>query len=109
MTTEQAWSVVNGKVTLPEAMKIFGRTDDEIKEKIEDLNSRKATFAYFAIGNTYAGFAYDFLVQRGEIDNTKIFNLASKSFDESENRQGDMGRMGDERYIFTNNEWKKCY
>jgi len=107
MTIEEAWKVVNGKTTLPEAMKIFGRTDDEIKEKIDDLNSRKATFAYFAIGNTYVTLAYDYLVKEGEIDSTKIFNLASKSFDESENRQGDMGRAGDKRYIFTDDKWKQ--
>lgn len=100
MTKEDAWKILKGECTLPEAMKIFGRTDAEIKEKIDDLNSRKSTFAYFAITGTYVGLSYDLLVQENEIDASKIFNLASHSFDEKHNRHGDFGRKGDERYRF---------
>lgn len=106
MTKEEAWTIVNGKCTLPEAMKIFGRTETEINEKMEDLKSRQSSFAYFAIGNTYASLSYDFLVKEGEIDNTKIFNMASKSFDESLNMIGDIGKMGDKTYRYTNEGWQ---
>ena len=94
---EDCWKILNGECTLPEVMKMFGGNQTEIDKTIEEIKQadRHDSSNYFALASMFAKVAYLRLVELKEIDDTKIFNLASKKYDDIEARFGDMGVMGE--------------
>ena len=103
---EDCWNILNGKCTLPEVMRIFGRTQTEIDKTIEEIKhaDRHDSSNYFALATMFTIEAYLHLVELKEIDDTKIFNLASKKYDDGNAILGDIGVMGKKIY-YKNRTW----
>lgn len=107
MEKENLWKILQGKSTMPDAIKYFGASEKEssdIMTEIKEADKHDA-MNYFVMGQQLARMAYDKLVEIGEIDSTKIFNLATHSF-EGENHLGDVGFCGDKTYRYGNEGWQ---
>lgn len=107
MEKENLWKILQGKSTMPYAIKYFGASEKEISEimtEIKEADKHDAT-NYFIMGQQLARMAYDKLVELNEIDSTKIFNLATHS-SEGQSYLGDMGFCGDKTYRYTNEGWQ---
>lgn len=110
ITTKSLWKILNGECTLPEALKKFGSEQEAIDEITTRLKKAdKADVSnYAAFCHWIKVITYKELVGRGKVDSTKIFNLATNSFD-GEGRSGDMGISGCKNYIFLNESWKIAF
>lgn len=104
---EDCWEILNGKCTLPKAMKMCGVSKIEVDKTIDEIKQADMLDSsnYFAIASMFTKLAYLRLIELKEIDDTKIFNLASKKYDDGMARYGDMGVMGEKSYYYANGEW----
>ena len=104
---KQLWMIINAKYTLPEMMKYFGFSDIGVKKKMATIKRADIHDAssYFSLSHTLVLMAYRELIELKEIDGTKIFNLATHSFD-GKNRHMDIGISKNNIYIYSNEQWK---
>lgn len=93
--TEQLFSILDGKTTVKEACEITGI----------DIES-------FGIESTYAVFdclvllrrmCYLELVNLGKIEPNYVYSIGDKE----NNREGDLGFMGNYYYCYRNDKWEK--
>lgn len=105
---ENLWKILKGELTLPEMMRYFGRTEQQISEIMKELKEADNfdTRNHFVLAHYLVRRAYDKLCELGEIDGTKIFNLATKSFD-GKNEFHDLGVCGDKNYIYGYSGWQE--
>jgi len=105
---EDCWKILNSKCTIPEVIKMFGGNQTEIDNTIEEIKQadRHDSSNYFALTSIFTKGAYLRLIELKEINNTKIFNLASKKYDDRDARLGDMGVMGEKNYRYANGAWE---
>lgn len=113
MTTIEAWKILKGECTLPEAMRMQRFSEDNIKKNIDLIkqNDVHDSCTYYGTSMAFYKMAYAHLIKEGEIDATKIFNAGcpAHGFDESKWCLGDIGIMGDKTYRYTGKEWEFMY
>lgn len=102
---ENAWKIIKGECTLPEAIKFFGKSQKYIDETMEVIKKTDIhnTMLYFATSQTFKRLSYEYLVKIGEIDNTVVFNSANI------NMEGDVGLRGGETVRYTKGVWEKMF
>lgn len=109
MNIEKLWDIVNGKLSLPNTMYAFSAKKEEISKAIEEISKKDIhdSSAYFSTGLFFTRLAYNKLIELGEIDPTKIFNLATKSFDDNQKPSFfDVGLRGNEILVYNGKEWR---
>lgn len=93
---EHFWKLLKGKYSFGEIMEMLG-------EK-KDINVK--TIDFFVISHFLQKHAYSELVKMGEIDNSMVFNFATKEYENiSKDTHGDIGAKGNKNYIFNGTEW----
>jgi len=102
---QKYWDVLNGKKSLPDTLKIFGATEDEVKAYMDDLKATDIhdTSAFFGTSLHFANLAYLKLVELDEISADEMF-----TFGKTQNYTGDIAFKGKETFRYMGNEeWLK--
>lgn len=109
INSDDLWSIINGKCTLPEAMKYMGVSDENINSQMNNIkeNDVNDSFSYSGFCHLVKVSAYLKLIELNQVDVSKIFNFGSHSFDDNP-RNGDIGMRGNKTYVFKD-EWKLMY
>ena len=103
------WTILDGDISIAEAMKIMGATDKEIKEAAIAVKKDKTGGLYNHATLEIKIAAYSYLKILKGIDITKIFNLTQHSF-KAEAATSDIGIMDDQLYLYLRNgEWSKWH
>lgn len=106
-TSEDCFKVLKGECTLPEAMKIFGVSDEEIIRIIDELKSPDRIYSYshsyMLIGNIYKYMAYQKLVEIGEISADEVYYSRGTPL------VGDLGFKGDGTWRWVGDKSEFCY
>lgn len=107
MNTQNLFNILHGKCTLAQA---YNYLDIELQKSEQATNlltpiDKHDVSNYFMEFLSLSVIAYHVLVGMGEIDGTKIYNMANCSH-EKENHWGDIGISKSGTYIFKN-DWVK--
>lgn len=109
LSKEDCWKIINKKVTIVEAMNMFTSDRAEIEKTKEIIGG--SLDAYFSLANLFAATACMRLIELKEIDESRIFNLASAKYDTDddgkENRVGDIGIINGEMCRYTSKGWEE--
>lgn len=102
------WKILKGECTLPEAMKIFGASQEVVDISMNEIGQDTGSYFKSSMLNTL--FAYAKLVTLKEIDATRLWNFAAKDYDTRSNaRHGDLGCRNGEVMRFTGDKWELMY
>jgi hypothetical protein len=103
-TKDDLWKVLRGEYTMPEVLRVFGKSQDDIDEVMGSIGTNAFKLQIYSV--MYKSMAYMMLRDMNEIDESKIYNFATNKYDNEPSAQGDFGLMCNDIYRFTGSEWQ---